>query len=87
MLTGFLGPNVIGLANNEPRINEVYVPASADAVLRGRPGMADPGYPTIPPQFRVPMFCRVPPADPALIVVDETLKDTQRAVGHLRRRR
>jgi pimeloyl-ACP methyl ester carboxylesterase len=77
VLTGLLGPNVIGLANNEPRIDEVYVPASADAVLRGRPGMADPGYQTIPPQFRVPMFYRVPPADPALIVVDETLKDTQ----------
>jgi pimeloyl-ACP methyl ester carboxylesterase len=77
VLTGLLGPNVIGLTNNEPRINEIYVPASADAVLRGRPGMADPAYQTIPPQFRVPMFYHVPPADPALIVVDETLKDTQ----------
>jgi pimeloyl-ACP methyl ester carboxylesterase len=76
VLTGLLGPNVVGLTNNEPRLTEVFVPGSTDAVLRCRPGMADPGYLTILPQFRVPMFYHVPPADPSVIVVDETLKDT-----------
>lgn len=77
VLTGILGPNAGGIVNKGSRANEVYVPASADAVLRSRAGMTHLGYQTIIPQFRVAQFYRVPPADPALIVVDETLKDTR----------
>jgi pimeloyl-ACP methyl ester carboxylesterase len=77
VLTGILGPNGSGVVNNEPRVNGVYVPASTDAVLRDRPEMADTEYQTILPQFRIPLFYRVPPADPSFIVVDETLKNTQ----------
>jgi pimeloyl-ACP methyl ester carboxylesterase len=49
-------------------------------VLRDRPELGDTGYETITPQFRIPLFYRVPPADPTFVVIDETLKSTQ-AVG------
>ena len=77
VLTGILGPNTSGIINQEPRIDNMYVPAAEDAVLGGRAAMGDREYQTLRPEFRAAVFFRVPPADPALIVLDETLKDTQ----------
>lgn len=77
VLTGILGPNTSGVINHEPRINNMYIPAADDAVLGGRPGLDDREYQTLLPEFRVAVFFRVPPAEPALIVLDETLKDAQ----------
>jgi pimeloyl-ACP methyl ester carboxylesterase len=77
VLTGILGPNTSGIINHRPRNVDRYRPAAEDAVLRGRPEMADREYQTLRPEFRVAAFYHVPPADPALIVLDETLKDTQ----------
>ncbi|HEX4864393.1 MAG TPA: alpha/beta hydrolase, partial [Acidimicrobiales bacterium] len=75
VLTGILGPNASGIVNDDKRILGAFVPVADDPILRHLPVAADPGYMTLLPQARVPLFYRVPPADPTLIVVDETLKD------------
>ncbi len=76
VLTGLLGPNVNGMRDSDPRMLAHYIPASSDPILAARRELDDPNYLTLKPGTRARMFFRQPPAEPDVVAIDESQKET-----------
>jgi pimeloyl-ACP methyl ester carboxylesterase len=80
VLTGLLPcvnqPYLDDSPESNAELRSRFKPIAEDSVFSGRTQRYDLGYFTLPSEARIPLFFRVPPADPKLIKLDETLKGT-----------